>query len=149
MGNMAPEDPTGLMALLAAGGPGGGAMPMAAPPAGNPTLPPDGGLPPPEQAGMGPPGMAGMGPGPEVQQAVWDEFPGTDPDMLRSLAAQVGGNPLAILEPLQALYEQDRAKLDAMHQQQLQALIEELMRPDDQMAMREPAPAVGGENVGY
>lgn len=147
MGNMAPEDPTGLMALL--GGGGGGAQPMPAPPGANPTLPPDGGLPPPEQAGMGPAGMAGMGPPPEQQQAVWDEFPGTDPDMLRALAAQVGGNPLAVLEPLQALWQQDRDKMDAMHQQQLHALIEELMRPDDSEAMTEAAPSVGGENVGY
>jgi hypothetical protein len=144
---MGGQDPTGLMALL---GGGGGAQPMAAPPAANPTLPPDGGLPPPEASGMmGPAGMAGMGPDEATQQAVWDEFPGTDPDMLRSVAAQMGGNPLAAIEPLQALFDEDRKKLDALHQQQLHALVEELMRPADDMAMREPAPAVGGEAVGY
>lgn len=115
---------------------------MPAPPAANPMVPPDNGL----DSLLGE--LNGQQADP-TQEAVWDTFPGTDPDALRQLAAATGGRPDALMGPLEELFTADRQKLDMMHQQQLQSLLEELMRPPDEEAIREPAPGVGGENMGF
>jgi len=90
---------------------------------------------------------------PGAEQAVWDMFPGTDPQVLQQFiepAKGMGPDAMAqIMEPLTQLFAQDSAKLDAMHQEQLHAIVAELMAPDQSMAMAEPAPGIGGDGAGF
>lgn len=114
----------------------------------------------PPQPGQGGGDMAAMMGGgqggyqdPSAQQAVWSEFPGTDPQVLQQFVGQAQGmgpqGMVQIMEPLTQLFAQDQAKLDAMHQEQLHAIVAELMSPGQAMAQSEPAPAIGGDGAGF
>jgi hypothetical protein len=97
--------------------------------------------------GMGGPDMSGGGADP--QQAVWDAFPGTDPQNLAGVAGQAGdpGHALAAVVHMQ---QADRDKLDQMHQEQLDALLAHLSAPagDGTTGPTGPPPDVGGELLG-
>ena len=90
-----------------------------------------------------------------VSQAVWGAFPGTDPEVVHQIAAPLaGGGPGAagqVLSTLFGLFEQDEDRLQAMHQEQLNAILAQLMQPDPgaEEEDEQPDPAVGGEAIGF
>lgn len=136
-------DPS-IMALLQGGGaPGGQGGP---PPAGygDPMTPP-----------MGAPPMGGA-PSTPQEEAVWAQFPSTDPNVLMQLLGPLmqGGSPTGLAQALQALPEMqqhDRDLLDEMQRQQVQNIVAQLMAPAPGMQLPTPGanPEVGGDSSGY
>ena len=94
------------------------------------------------------PGMAGGGPSGE-EQAVWDIFPGTDPNVVGQLQSS-SGDPQDFLSSLFSLQEHDRQVLEAKHQQVIAGMMSALAQPQGapQGPQAPPPPGVGGENVG-
>lgn len=116
-----------------------GALGAGAPP---PQGPVPGGLP------QGPDGGSGV----SEEQAVWDQFPGTDPNVVTQLLQAHNGSIEEALGPLFMLFSHDEEMLDQKHQAALQAFIQALSAPSEQggppQAGPGPGPAVGGENTG-
>lgn len=124
---------------------------------------------PPGQGAQGPPGASQMPPDAEdqqdqgqdegaEQQAVWDEFPSTDPQNAQALAQQMQGqDPEAMLQALQqwmAQADSDRQKLDQMQEAMLNHFMDLLGGPSGApqagpQAASPQAPGVGGEGTGY
>lgn len=96
------------------------------------------------------------------EQAVWSEFPATDPTQVEQLAQQMqqGGDPQALVEMLSGFMQQAQAdadKLSQMHTAMLSHLMELLQGPtgggDQQPTGPSPVasqgPGVGGAGSGY
>jgi hypothetical protein len=91
-----------------------------------------------------------------MQQAVWSAFPGTDPNAIHELVSPTmgadGGQGLPqVLAAVEQLQGQDVQKLKAMHDEQLNAIIAQLMSPGGPGMQQpaEPVPSMGGEGLGY
>jgi hypothetical protein len=150
-------DPTQLMQML-----GGGGDPTTADPAGgDPSM--GGGDPsqmmgPPPGAG-GDPNVPGPGPGgapsTQMEQAVWSQFPSTDPNVIgRLVGPALQGGPTGVAQILQALpqmWEHDQDLLAQMQRAQLQSIVQQLMAPPPDAAMgpQTQPPEVGGDTTGY
>lgn len=92
------------------------------------------------------------------QQAVWSQFPSTDPTVLGQIMAPAlqGGGPDSLGQAFSALLplmQQDQDTLAQMQRQQVQALIEQLMGPaGPPQGGPQPGasgPQTGGETMGY
>ena len=138
--------------------------------------------PPPGDAagGQGPPDLQGggapqdpnappdQGQGDQTQQAVWSEFPATDPQSIQSLAQQAQGAPpeqlIQLLGSFMQQAEADQQKLSQMHEAMMAHLMELLGGQGADMtgpggAGAEPpnssptpppqGPGVGGAGAGY
>lgn len=126
-------------------------QPAPAPPdpSQQPQQPQQGQMPPALAAALGmggQPQQPGYGQAPDPQtQAVWSEFPSTDPDHLAQLAQQAGSVE-ALMPELLALIGQDEDKLRAMQRQQLDAILHMLMAPSGPAQPPGPPLGVGGQS---
>lgn len=83
------------------------------------------------------------------QQAVWSEFPGTDPNAVDNLMAQNAGDPGGALGPLFHLFQADEEHLAQMHQMILDHILSILSAPQGGPQMPTVAsPEVGGDHIG-
>ncbi len=150
--------PEALAAALAAVHKAGGAQ--AGPPAGGAPGPDpsQGGAPPDPSQGQPDPNdpNAQGDPNDPNEQAVWDEFPSTDPNAIGSLAQQMqGGDPQDLVSLLGQWMQQaqaDKDKLDQMQESLLSHLMDLLggPAPDGGQAAGMPtgqAPIPGGPGV--
>jgi hypothetical protein len=96
------------------------------------------------------------------QQAVWQEFPATDPQQVDQLAQQMqqGGDPQSLIELLSGFMQQaqaDQDKLSQMHTAMLSHLMDLLQGPTGGGAQHPTGPSpvpsqgpgVGGAGAGY
>lgn len=158
MANSPPIDPRMLSGLLGGAGapPGGPQSPVPAqapgPPAGGQGLAGDPTLPP-VPGGQTPMGMQ-QASGSPTDQVIWQAFPSTDPSvigqMMQGAEQQGPDGMLQILPQLEQMFSQDE---DALHQRQqatLQAILTQLMGPDQSMMQQPQAgPGVVGGGGGY
>lgn len=181
---MANIHPEALVAALAAAaktpppgmdpnaGSGGGSAQTAAPSGSPSPAGPGGGSVDPTQLAGAAPGDPNADPNAQggqdpQEQAVWNEFPSTDPGQIEALAQQMQGqgDPQQLLDALTQLLQQsqaDRDKLDQMQEQMLGHLMDLLQgagaglppgagSPQDasQGAPVPAGPGVGGAGTGY
>jgi len=171
MANIHPEALVAALAAAAKTPPPGSNDQMSSPGGGGGSAAPGGQTSPADpstQAGQQQPGSSPGDPNAQGQdpneQAVWSEFPATDPSQVEALAQQMqGASPDQLVQLLGSFMQQadaDNQKLSQMHEAMLQHLMELLSGPgaDGGQAAQMPqgatdvpsqGPGVGGAGTGY